>query len=62
MRSWNELLISFYSKRDVKNDIEIRMMLFDGKKFIIESKFIIQLSIRLQAVFYFLFIFFFWIQ
>ena len=38
------------------------MMLFDGKKFIIESKFIIQLSIRLQAVFYFLFIFFFWIQ
>ena len=33
-------LISFYSKRDVENDIEIRMMLlFDGQKFIIESKF-----------------------
>ena len=38
------------------------MLLFDGKKFIIESKFIIQLCIRLQAVSYFLFLFFFWIQ
>ena len=33
-------LISFYSKRDVENDIEIWMtLLFDGQKFIIESKF-----------------------
>ena len=35
------------------------MLLFDGKKFIIESKFIIQLCIRLQAVSYFSFFFFF---
>ena len=60
MRSWDELLISFYSKRDVENDIEIWMtLLFDGQKFIIESKFIIQLCIRLQAVSYFLFFIFF---
>ena len=45
----------FYSKRGVKNDTEIWMtLLFDGKKFIIESKFIIPLCIRLQAVYYFL--------
>ena len=28
---WNDLLVSFYSKRDVENDLEIRMMLlYDG--------------------------------
>ena len=44
---WKGLLISFYSKSDVENDIEIAMMLllFDDKKFIIESKFLIRLCI-----------------
>ena len=38
---WKDLLISFHSKTDVENDIEIRMMmlLFDDIKFIIEIKF-----------------------
>ena len=34
-------------------------LLFDGKKFIIESKFIIPLRIRLQAVSYFFILFYF---
>ena len=38
------------------------MLLFDGKKFIIESKFIIQLCIRLRAVSYFLFIYLFFLN
>ena len=38
---WKDLLISFHSKTDVENDIEIRimMLLFDDMKFIIEIKF-----------------------
>ena len=45
--SWKDLLISFRSKTDVENDIEIRMMmlLFDDMKFIIEIKFSIPLCI-----------------
>ena len=58
MRSWNELVISFYSKRDVKNDIEIWMtLLFDGKKFIIEFR--SALDCKQSLIFYFFFYFFF---
>ena len=38
------------------------ILLFDGKKFIIESKFIIQLCIRLQAVPYFFVLFIFFLE